>query len=88
MLQSLPECSGSGNISQSIKASKLFFVINKSKKIAYSNQYGSKGTTKFSFNGVTADNCFEVGNFVVYHGVKDASNICVPNKLIISKSNS
>jgi hypothetical protein len=81
----MPSCSGSSAIAQGINASKLFMLLANNQKVAYSNVYGSQGTTVFAFNGgLTSSNAFSVGNIVTYTGVLDASTICVPDTLSIS----
>lgn len=81
----MPSCSGSSAIVQSTAASKLFMLLANNQKLAYSNVYGSQGTTVFTFNGgLTAATAFNVGNVVTYTGTLDASTICVPDTLSIS----
>jgi hypothetical protein len=78
-------CSGTGTITQSTSISKLFFVVDNTKKVAYSNVYGKPGTTIFSYNnGLTAASAFNVGNTVTYSGIPDASTVCIPDSLDFS----
>jgi hypothetical protein len=75
-------CKGTSSIHQGLHGSKLFMILDNSQKVAYSNQYGSHGTTDFKYyNGLNETNAFEKGVKVTYSGVKDASGICSPYSL-------
>ena len=75
-------CQGTSAIVSSTAVSKLFMTLANGQKLAYSNVYGSQGTTKFTFNGVPVGS-FAVGNVVTYVGVLDASTICVPSSITV-----
>lgn len=75
-------CSGQSSIVESTNVSKLFMSLANGQKLAYSNVYGSQGTTNFTFNNVP-NGSFAIGNIVTYAGVLDSSNICVPNSIIV-----
>ena len=76
-------CQGTSAIASSTAVSKLFMTLANGQKLAYSNVYGSQGTTKFTFNGVPVGS-FAVGNVVTYVGVLDASTICVPSAITVN----
>lgn len=76
-------CQGTAKIVNGISVSKLFMQLDNGVKVAYSNVYGSPGTTVFSFVSPVAYGTFPVGANVSYHGVLDASLICVPDTLTV-----
>lgn len=85
VVETNPSCSGSGLITQSLNMSKLFFTVNTKKsikKVAYSNEYGTTGSTNIRLRGVSKESAFDIGNRVSYVGIQDASGICVPNVVI------
>lgn len=75
-------CQGTSAIVSGTNVSKLFMTLANGQKVAYSNVYGSQGTTQFTFNGVPFGS-FAVGNVVTYAGTLDASTICVPGSLTV-----
>lgn len=76
-------CQGTSAIVSSTNVSKLFMTLANGDKLAYSNVYGSKGTTQFTYNGGIAVGTFPVGSVVTYVGTVDASTICSPSSLTI-----
>jgi hypothetical protein len=76
-------CQGTSAIVSSTNVSKLFMTLANGDKVAYSNVYGSKGTTTFTYNGNIAAGTFPVGSVVTYVGTVDASTICSPSALTI-----
>jgi hypothetical protein len=76
-------CQGTSAIASSLGISKLFMTLANGTKVAYSNVYGSQGTTKFTYNGGITAGTFPVGSVVTYVGIADASTICVPSSLTI-----
>jgi hypothetical protein len=76
-------CQGTSAIVSSTNVSKLFMSLANGDKVAYSNVYGSKGTTTFTYNGNIVVGTFPVGSIVTYVGIVDASTICSPSALTI-----
>jgi hypothetical protein len=76
-------CQGTSAIVSSTNVSKLFMSLANNAKVAYSNVYGSKGTTQFTYNGGITAGTFPVGSVVTYVGTVDASTICSPSSLTI-----
>jgi hypothetical protein len=76
-------CQGTSAIVNSTNVSKLFMTLANTAKVAYSNVYGSKGTTQFTYNGGIAVGTFPIGSVVTYVGTVDASTICSPSSLTI-----
>ncbi|GEM_PF-6185356 len=75
-------CQGTSAIVAGLNSSKLFMTLANGQKVAYTNVYGSPGTTQFTFNGVPYGS-FAIGNVVTYVGALDASTICVPSSLTV-----
>ena len=76
-------CQGKSAILQSTTASKLFMTLANGQKVAYSNVYGSKGTTVFTYNSGISPGTFPIGDIVTYVGNLDASTICVPSSITV-----
>lgn len=76
-------CQGTSAIVSSTNVSKLFMTLANGDKVAYSNVYGSKGTTTFTYNRDIAAGTFPVGSIVTYVGTLNASTICLPSALTI-----
>jgi hypothetical protein len=76
-------CQGTSAIVSSTNVSKLFMTLANGAKVAYSNVYGSKGTTQFTYNGGITVGTFPVGSVLTYVGTVDASTICSPSALTI-----
>jgi len=76
-------CQGTSAIASSLGISKLFMTLVNGTKVAYSNVYGSQGTTQFTYNGGITAGTFPVGSVLTYVGVSDLSTICVPSSLTI-----
>jgi hypothetical protein len=76
-------CQGTSAVIGSMGVSKLFMTLANGTKVAYSNLYGSQGTTQFTYNGGIPAGTFPVGSVVTYVGISDLSTICVPSSLTI-----
>lgn len=74
-------CQGTSAITASTNVSKVFMTLANNQKVAYSNVYGSQGTTKFTYNGGIPFGTFPIGAVVTYTGVLDSTIICMPNSL-------
>jgi hypothetical protein len=76
-------CQGTSAIFSSTNVSKLFMTLANGDKVAYSNVYGAKGTTQFTYNGGITTGTFPIGSILTYVGLLDASTICSPSALTI-----
>jgi hypothetical protein len=70
-------CSGTSTILAI--SSKVFMTLADGSKLAYSNVYGSRGTTVFT----PANPVFTIGVNISYSGIYDSTLICIPDAITI-----